>query len=471
MGRPHPIYGNGDGSENGWEPKVRGGWADGRKTDNLRAMREVAVYLMAEETGNEDTRRLYKQKLQRYVWALYNIGMGEWDSETYHGHTFAAYLNLYDFAKDPEVKALGKAALDWLSAAGAVKYYRGGFGGPSKRDYGQGNVVYGSDAARFLSLYFGDVTFANPDPERDILHAITSAYRPPEVIVALARKQFDKPVELLATKPIYENWKPGGEDQPAYWETTFFGHSYQLGSLAGEFRDGDVAPFKLMAYNSQRGVDYFVVNTGGSRVKPGKNGGDQIGQYRNLAIWLRPTDDKPFFFQLPKTAKAEVDGGIWFFKLEKTWLAIRPINLNSYSEVAIEDEKAAKIYSQEQTLKATTIGQDYAGFALEVGEQESHGNYEDFKRAVKAKSQLDLSDISTGTVQLTGATGNRLQLTHNSKNDLPILIRNGVAHDWSKYFALYQPTEGKAPISLGWKQGRLRVEAGGSVFETTVSHR
>ena len=134
--RPHPLYGNGNGTGHDWDISNRGGWVDSRNTDNLRAMRETAVYLMAEETGNEETRRLYQEKLERYVGALYHIGMGEWDSETYHGHTFSAYLNLYDFAKDQEVKELAKAALDWMCAAAAFKYYRGGWGGPVKRDYG-----------------------------------------------------------------------------------------------------------------------------------------------------------------------------------------------------------------------------------------------------------------------------------------------------------------------------------------------
>jgi hypothetical protein len=127
-GRPHPIYGNGDGTGRDWDISRRGGWVDSRNTDNLRAMRETSVYLMAQETGNEETRQVYKQKIQRYVWALYHIGMGEWDSEAYMSHTFTPYLNLYDFAKDPEVKKLAKAALDWMSAAAALKYYRGGWG-------------------------------------------------------------------------------------------------------------------------------------------------------------------------------------------------------------------------------------------------------------------------------------------------------------------------------------------------------
>lgn len=121
--RPHPHYGVGTGPVGGaWDPKVRGMWADARNTDNLRAMRETTVYLMAEETGNEETRQKYKDDIRQHVAALYRIGMGEWDSENYLGHSITPVIGLYDFAEDPEVKMLAKAALDWMFASGAVKY-------------------------------------------------------------------------------------------------------------------------------------------------------------------------------------------------------------------------------------------------------------------------------------------------------------------------------------------------------------
>ncbi|MDJ0717570.1 MAG: hypothetical protein QNJ54_25670 [Prochloraceae cyanobacterium] len=470
LARPHPVYGMGDGSGRDWSIQRRGRWVDARNTDNLRAMREVAVYLMAEETGNEETRLLYKKKLQRYVGALYNIGMGEWDSENYLGHTFAPYVNLYDFAKDPEVKKLAKAALDWISAAAAVKYYRGGWGGPNKRDYGGSNVVFTSSAARTFSLYFGDTIIPNPKPESDTIHLITSTYRPPLAVVALARKQFDRPVELLSTKPVYENWKPGNDEKPGYWETTFFGQTYQMGSLVGTFADGDVAPFKLMAYNSDRGVDYFVANSGGNMVRPGKKPGDQIGQYRNLLIWLRPADDKPFFFQLPRSAKAEIENDIWFFQLEKTWLALRPINLSERVTVPITKKKLVKVYSQEQTFKVTTVGNSYAGFALEVGEDNSHGSYTDFKQSVIKKSQLDLKDLASGKVKLKGMNGNSLQLRYNTENLLPFIFRGDKEYDWSKNFALYNSlSNNKQPIDLGWKIGKLKVRVKDLEFQNKIT--
>jgi hypothetical protein len=348
-----------------------------------------------------------------------------------------------------------------------VKYYHGGWGAPSKRDQGNSSVVLGSAAARFFWIYFGDTKIPNSEPERDIIHAITSAYRPPAAVVALARKQFEHPVELLSTKPTYENWKAGGEDAPVFWETTFWGQTYQMGSVVSASGDGDVSTFRLMADNTQRGVDILAVNTDDDEVSAGKHSGDQIGQYRNLLIWLSETENDPFAFQLPKSAKGQVEDGIWFVELEKTWVAVHPINLNPYEVVQPSDD-FAEDYPDEQTLKATMRGDRFAGFALEVGDPQTHASYSAFKQQVKRRSKLDLSAIAQGTVQLTSSTGTTLKLTHNAESNLPIVIRNGDRADWSADYDLYRPSDGNNLISLGWKQGTLQVNANGQTFETTV---
>ena len=456
--QPHPIYGTGSGTGVEWSVQRRGLWVDGRNTDNLRAMREVAVYLMAEETNNEATRQIYKAKLNRYVWALYNIGMGEWDSEVYHGHTFAAYLNLYDFAKDREVTQLAKAALDWMSAAAAVKYYHGSWAGPVKRDYGTGNKSLASGAASVFWLYFGDTGNLYPNPSLDALHVITSSYRPPLAVVALAQRQFKRPVEILSSKPLYENWKPGNDQQPGYWETQFLGESFQMGSIAAKFADGDLAPFKLLAENSTRGVDYLVANTGTSVTGPGKQPGDEIGQYRHLLIWLRPAN-QPFFWQVPKTAKIEIEAQVWFIQLEKTWLALYPINLKSPEIVPFGNSKLALQYDQEQILRALTKEGLYAGFALEVGEAASGINFEQFKQNVRKKGHLNLGELEKGTVTLQGTRKENLTLTYNLEDLLPIIRKNGRKYQWERNFALYNSlSKDKVPISLGWKQGKLRIK-------------
>ena len=146
---PHPTFDIGSGPVGAtWNPAVRGMRADARNTDNLRAMREIAIYLFAEEAGSDLIRRLYKDRIKRTAVAFWRIGNGEWDSEGYHAHTVAAYHNLYAFARDPEVRLSAKAILDFLYTAGAVKYWRGSWGGPVKRDYG--NMTPMSAAAEIM---------------------------------------------------------------------------------------------------------------------------------------------------------------------------------------------------------------------------------------------------------------------------------------------------------------------------------
>ncbi|KAF3890949.1 MULTISPECIES: hypothetical protein [Nostocales] len=438
-------------------------WVDCRNTDNLKAMREISVYLFAEETGNEATRKLYKERISRNVRTLYQIGQGEWDSENYLGHAISTYVNLYDFAKDPEVKSLAKSALDWFVTSGAVKYWRGGFGGPSKRDYSQGNCVWCSLATHELGLYFGDSPLADPNPSPDLVHLMTSTYRPPLAVVALARKQFPKPLELLNSKPTYENWKPGGDIAPAFYETLYFGNTFQIGTLA-QGSGGDWNGFKMMAFNSKRGVDYFIAATGTdpTQISSSSIGGDRIAQYRNLIIWLNNKPKAPFQFFLPQSVKLETKKGVTFIGYEKTWLALTPIHLTLEGINSTATEKILKKYPDHQILTAT--GNDnMSGFALEIGEKATHGNWEQFQQSVLKTSRLNLSEIDNRTVEYKGVLG-KVKLQYQSQG-LPKVWRNGNFQDWRDRYAVYQNSQAKkTPIYQGWKQGTLEVVAGGYKF-------
>ena len=351
---------------------------DCRNTDNLRAMRETSVYLMAEETGNEATRLIYKQYLERYISTLLDIGMGEWDSPVYHGHTTAAYLNLYDFAKDPEVKQLAKDALDWLYRSAAIKYWRGGWNGPSKR-------TYGDSAARFFWLYFGDGSV--PDEiERDWLYGITSDYLPPDDVVAIAQRKFSKPVELQRTHPHYENWKPGRYG-PAFYETVYMGHSYQLGSLA-KGTGGDWSGFSLRVVNNEDSTDEVTV----SAKQP-----HSIAQYENLLIWHG--SEMPIL-AVPDSCSEATVTDIRFVACEQTWLAIHPFD---------------------------------QGFALEMGEFHSHGNFDVFKQAVIARAELT---VAANRLEYRSSQGKTVAIASPSTppgTGLPQVWRNGQRHDWQTH--------------------------------------
>lgn len=345
---------------------------DCRNTDNLRAMRETSVYLMAEATGNEATRQQYGLALERYGSTLLDIGMGEWDSPTYHGHTTAAYLNLVDFAQADDVRQLAQSALDWLFFSAALKYWRGTWTVPAKRMGGEG-------AEKFFWLYFGGAA-APGEVEKDWIHALATDYAPPERVMRLARREMTLPVEVRRTHPHYENWKPGLYG-PAFYETLYLGETFQLGSLA-RGTAGDWQGFGLFVARGA-GTDGLQVAGGGTHA---------IAHHRNLILWQGEALPQVTF----PTGHQAVRQGVTFIATAQTWLAFWPLE---------------------------------AGFALEVGEALTHGSFEQFQAGVLARSRLShLAD----RWEYRGSQGHTVGL-RPQPGAMPQVWRDGILHDWRQH--------------------------------------
>jgi hypothetical protein len=296
-------------------------------------------------------------------------------------------------------------------------------------------------------------------------------------VMHLAHRNFGKPVEILASKPSYEGWfkKEGGEDKPEFHETTSIGHSYQVGTLPTGHVD-DTNGFRLLATNSQRGADTLIVATstkGYKGISTGTAGGDQVAHYRNLILWMNAKPDTPFYLFMPKSAKIEDDGSITFMQLEKTWLALHLINakangIDAEATQATCFSKEKAIFPLDQVWSGKGAGQGPCGLVMEIGEQETHGDFASFKAAVKAKSKLDLGKLGEKRVDFTGCKGEQVGIVL-AESGLPKVFRNGKEHDWKNHWALWAGADGgSSPITLGWKQGTLRVEAGGKIFTGAV---
>ncbi|MBU7581402.1 MAG: hypothetical protein KAF91_00550 [Nostoc sp. TH1S01] len=127
-------------------------------------------------------------------------------------------------------------------------------------------------------------------------------------------------------------------------------------------------------------------------------------------------------------------------------------------------QKIQAQYPNDQILTATGNGKTFTGFALEVGEQETYGSWEQFQQSIMSKSCLNLQQINQGEVEYQGVFG-KVKLKYQGVS-LPQVWRNGKEHDWQKHFAVYQSADGiKSPIYQGWKSGKLTVTAGGYQFQ------
>lgn len=480
--RAHPAF---KGPGGGWGPDQKNSWVDVRTTENLYLMRVTSVYLFAEAAGNQGVAKKYKEEIKRYAVALYRVGMGEWDSENYHGHSIAPLCNLYDFAQDEEVRLLAKACLDWVFAAGAVKYYRGAFNGPTKRDYNHAQP-FGGSAANMLWLHFGDCPPKQGEWESDELHLLTSNYRPPAAVLHLARKNFARPVELLASKPPYSATTSGNSSaQPEYAETQFIGHSFQMGSLpSGTSEDGgDVNGFKLVMFDSELGAAALQgvpgpdpKYCGSPKYEKAKvAGANRVGQYGNLAIWLVQNGKAPWSWVLPNKVRVTTKNDATFLEAERTWIALRPLGT---SKIEVNDALTKTISAGEkpafpghQVLSATGQASKFCGVAIEVGEKESHASFAEFQRRVLA-AEVDLSKLEEGVVQYKAADREKKWLGMNwgdGANGLGVW-RNGKRHDWQQHAGLLYGAVGPdhAPIHSLWGEGKLQVSAGGESFTCSV---
>lgn len=477
--RPHPAFKK---AGDGWGPDVKNSWVDVRNTENLFLMRVTSVYLMAEETGNEVTAEQYKETILKYAAALYRVGMGEWDSENYHGHSLAPLLNLFDFAKDKEVRAAAKLCLDYMSAIGAVKYFRGAFNGPTNRDYSHPQP-FGGSAPCMLWLYFGDTPVENTAYESDEIHVLTSGYRPPAAVVELARKNFDRPAELFASKPGYAATTGNDlKNPPEYFETHYFGRTFQMGSLVGGTTAGKTAVngFKIVATDDKRGAiaiqgvpgpdPKFV---GSAKYVEGKvSGENRAGQFGDVAIWLVKGGGSPWVWVIPPGVGVETEGGVTFLKCGETLVALTPINT---SELVIAQELTDRLTADEKgtdwkghkVLAAKGSGGKFCGVAVEVGEAPEYKTYTEFKKAVLAKARVVLKD---GEAKYAAANGKTVKLKFADTAAETGVWRDGARHDWATHAKHLFSTAGDKPlIEQGWLGGTLTVRAGKKTFTGSVS--
>jgi len=473
MRRPHYAF----AKKSGWGPDAHNSWVDIRGTENLYLMRVTSVYLMAEETGNAATTALYKQCVLNYTRTLYRVGIGEWDSENYHGHSIAPLLNLYDFAKDAEVKAAAKACLDFYAAAGAVKYWRGGFNGPTKRDYNHAQP-FGGSAANSLWVWFGGHPTGKTDHwESDEVHQVTSAYRPPLAVVNLACKRFDRPVEIFAAKPGYSaTTKSQSESKPEYLETQYIANGYLMGSLTGgtAVDGGDVNGFKILAYDKDDGAVALHVAPTSNPAYPGspmyKKGivaaENRVAQQANLALWLVKDGQSPWLWVIPEDVKVSVEEGVTFLECDRTWVAVRPLGASvvkadgALTKQLAEDKKSR--FPDHKVLSSRGLGGDFCGLAIEVGEKESQGSFAEFKKAGKS-AEIEVAELDKGIVRYKSADGKWLGI-HWQDDPLDLGVwRNGKRRDL-KNAAMYE----SPVINAGWGSGVLEVKAGGETFRCAV---
>lgn len=206
------------------------GWLSGG-TENHIAMRRTAGYLFGEAFPDADFAHGLKgadlaslclDYAKAYGRQLYQSSMVEFLSPIYHACHTAAWLNLWEFAKDPAARLCARAILDWMFADLAANTHHGIIIPPAARAKGLMTDSYQLSTLRSNSqwtawLYWGAgnvdesvEALAGVDTWKQSplsLHAV-SDYVPDPVIRNLGAKAGVRPYRLLQARANREMIEP-----------------------------------------------------------------------------------------------------------------------------------------------------------------------------------------------------------------------------------------------------------------------
>ncbi|MEM6380547.1 MAG: hypothetical protein AAF705_20350, partial [Bacteroidota bacterium] len=231
-------------------------------TENHISMSRCSGYLYAQlakqkypDQFPEASLRMEQMKtwMTHFSKKILETGTGEWNSSIYGPYNILPWVNVYDFAVDPEVKAMAKVVLDYYAIELALHYAQGLTGGSDMR--GKGNTRSFKGSTAYLGwLWYGDsltpfttanlnLGARNATHVAQIVHAATSTYRPNPLMVNLVQSQ-----------GMYYNSKGNYLlGNPSYIKQTFFKASdYSLGAAYlpyGGWGGGDfqIVSWKLLS--------------------------------------------------------------------------------------------------------------------------------------------------------------------------------------------------------------------------------
>jgi hypothetical protein len=411
------------------------------------------------------------------------IGQGEFHSSTYYGYAIGGLLNLYNFARTPQLRQLAKAALDWYAANMAVRLSWGTAGGAGSRGFDRGTWD-GSELSAVAWMWWGN----SPETAQRIsnryarvaLLAALSDYRPPVLFRAIARKEVPLPFLLQASHPGYFSYHEGNR----FWETFYVTPDYSLGTLLEPQRSYQVtgtinaqyAIYKLVV-RDPKGVSNAVVSLGGTFHTPmatGRSPGDQYVQQGSAVIYQLRLNDQDKAAGVParshlvlpaRYGQPQRHGDWYIWQIEQTWLCARPWG-ETISSLATVSEKDLDY----QALAAIGTKTAWITDAARVAD------YPDFQSLKSALDKTQVSDRSwekLGQLAYTSLQKERLEMTYEPDGGIGRASINGIERVLKNWPVLASPylkedlDSGLLEVLSPGGQWRLRATLTGSKWEVS----
>ncbi|MGC9451155.1 MAG: hypothetical protein ACP5I4_06870 [Oceanipulchritudo sp.] len=491
-------------------------------TENHKVLLWSTAWLMAESfpngtwtwggqpTGSGEVMAAVKEALSAYGQSVFDRGYTEFLSPTYDLYKVAAWMNLYDLAQDPDIRAIAEAMLAYHFTLLALSSFEEILLPPYSRGPNailDGALGSGSQWIHWLFWGFGGYNAANVvNPSSPEFILALTGWRPTTVMDRIAAGAVETPYEFQDQHPFFFQ-----EDPLHVMRTTYRTESYAMSSGVYRMDMNGLNVFGnrqlvhddafAIAWESSAVMRYLSVmhpywnSAAGqydwtSRLSPFM----QVVQHRNAAIvafdipaedpWLEypilwsgagtraETPLAVAMIRIPSTGPVYSDawGEDWIsLTIGDTYIAIKVLQPGW-----IRDRRT--MTGLNLIISRGTDGVRWqTGFLFVCGTASEYPTVDDFMGAVMAQSVS--VDWDTGSIGYTTPSGHGLSMQFNDSLEVPdfsvpLFEVDGAAVDYTSWPVLNSPwtsiADGVMEIIDTQEQTRLLVDWSGPVpvFET-----
>ena len=417
-------------------------------TENHINMSRCSGYLYAQLTLNNPNfpdafvkLKSMEDWIRKWSKTVYERGNGEWNSSSYGAYNISPWINLYDFAKDPNIKAIAKAVCDFYACEFAVNYSWGTIGNAEMRGGGVPHAN-GSSTNIYSWLWFGENSQILPSEGGteyiQSIHAITSSYRPPEIACQIARKKnitLPEYIEMSRPSYLYEtpsfvkmkmyidssftlgsavnkyggwtgstsqivNWKLVSKDDVSIFPNEVSGNGSYGPYNTGKQRDPFTQWFQhknVLIQMTKVPENYSKLNKDAEKITKtwGKNWENDFLKrfpnetYKNNVVTFtyKVRNQNKSFVTVPDKVSYSFDS-IHFVDLGKTYLAVYSISKGKLRKRTENETGRCLIFD------STKIG-SFCGIVVEVDEKSNYSDFLDFQSKILKFNRLNTTNLLT----------------------------------------------------------------------------
>jgi hypothetical protein len=479
--------------------------------------------------------------LKNLTRALFNAGRVEWNSNNYFGHTLNPLLTIYEGAdkcNDPNAdrnKKRAQACLDWMMTEAALHFVDGSQVAADARAKGSSFLPFKGSYYQFTIPFFTDdinkpsfssEIWASNDPtEMEVGFMLSSSYRPPQIIIDMAQRNFPLPVEVQSAKPFYHidqgkyfnndgtingefpynDWNGTNHGRRFEFETTWVDQNITMASAAVGRPDGSKGTYseqcmwRIGVKGQKNGVRMLSGNAGSMTSTAGRSPQHEIGQFRNMMMQMvkhnTESNNKIWFFVPDSLHKIKSNGESEFWDVQEyKWIGNK-LYLKLRSDVFL----AVKPFPEPIAINISTSseGPDHSvvsfkwaanqlgALVFEVGTTTDYVDFIDFVSTQQTKS---ISMLNATTYSYTSPNNNTIKMeyvepgsfsmtpfTFDTPTTNPFTPAGTYPKVWgNEQFIDYQSWDsyrtvfGHDLLNQVWGSGVMTIKAGGKSARITV---